>query len=114
MKLQENFEGVLDGHFESLLSNEQLPVPGLAVLARRGQCTYQKAFGFSDLNSGKEMQTDAMFRMFSMTKVLTSFVALRLYEEGLFDFEDPVGKYIASFDRSWDIVIDSIQFLTLF
>lgn len=107
MKLQENFEGVLDGHFESLLSNEQLPVPGLVVLARRGQCTYQKAFGFSDLNSGKEMQTDAMFRMFSMTKVLTSFVALRLYEEGLFDFEDPVGKYIASFDRSWDIVIDS-------
>lgn len=95
MKLQEDFEGVLDSHFESLLSNGQLSVPGLVVLARRGECFYQKAFGFSDLDSGKEMRTDAMLRMFSMTKVLTSFVALRLYEEGLFDLEDPVSKYIA-------------------
>lgn len=106
-KLQNNFEEVLDRHFESLLSNEQLPVPGLVALARRGEHTYHKAFGLSDVESGKNMQTDAMLRMFSMTKVLTSFVALRLYEEGLFDLEDPVGKYITSFNRSWDIVIDS-------
>ena len=106
-KFRPNFEKILDDHFESLLTNQQLSVPGLVVLARRGTETYHKAFGMSDLKSGKIMQTDAMFRMFSMTKVLTSFVALRLYEEGLFDLEDPVSHYIPSFKRPWDIVTDS-------
>jgi len=106
-KFHPDSEKILDSHFESLLRNEQLSTPGLVVLARRGQETYHKAFGVSDLKSGKTMQTDAMFRMFSMTKVLTSFVALRLYEEGLFSFEDPVSKYIKSFERSWDVVVDS-------
>ena len=106
-KFRPNFESILDSHFEGLLKNEQLSVPGVVVLARRGQGIYHKAFGVSNLTSGEKMQTDAIFRMFSMTKVLTSFVALRLYEEGLFDLEDPVSKYIPSFDRSWDIVVDS-------
>lgn len=106
-KFHPDFEKILDSHFEGLLRNEQLSVPGLVVLVRRGQEAYHKAFGVSDLKTGSTMQTDAIFRMFSMTKVLTSFVALRLYEEGLFDFEDPVSKYIPSFDRSWDIVVDS-------
>ena len=106
-KFHPKFEKILDSHFEGLLRNEQLSVPGLVVLARRGQSRYHKAFGVSDLKSGDKMQTDAMFRMFSMTKVLTSFVALRLYEEGLFDLEDRVSKYIPSFDRPWDIVRDS-------
>ena len=106
-KFHPDYEKILDSHFEGLLRNEQLSVPGLVVLARRGQEAYHKAFGVSDLKTGNIMQTDAIFRMFSMTKVLTSFVALRLYEEGLFDFEDPVSKYIPSFDRSWDIVVDS-------
>ena len=106
-KFHPKFEKILDSHFEGLLRNEQLSVPGLVVLARRGQSRYHKAFGVSDLKSGDKMQTDAMFRMFSMTKVLTSFVALQLYEEGLFDLEDRVSKYIPSFDRPWDIVRDS-------
>ena len=53
------------------------------------------------------MQTDAMFRMYSMTKVLTSFVALRLYEDGLLAFDDVVSGYIPSFDRAWNIAVDS-------
>jgi CubicO group peptidase (beta-lactamase class C family) len=44
--------------------------------------------------------------MFSMTKVLTSFVALRLYEDGLFKLDDAVGDYIPSFERDWEIVVD--------
>ena len=47
-----------------------------------------------------------MFRMFSMTKVLASFVALRLYEEGLFKLEDAVGDYVPSFTRDWEVVVD--------
>ena len=42
-----------------------------------------------------------------MTKVLTSFVALRLYEDGLLAFDDPVSDYIPSFGRTWNIAVDS-------
>ena len=61
VKFRPNFEKILDDHFESLLTNQQLSVPGLVVLARRGTETYHKAFGMSDLKSGKKMQTDAIF-----------------------------------------------------
>ena len=107
MKFKDDHEALLDAHFNNLLCDDRLAVPGLVVFARRGNDTYHKAFGMSDLATSKPMARDAMFRMFSMTKVLTSFVALRMYEEGLFDFEDEVSQYIPSFDRDWDIVVDS-------
>ena len=51
------------------------------MLAEWGDEIYHKAFGVSDLKSGKAMQTDSMFRIYSMTKVLTSFLAEKFYEE---------------------------------
>ena len=51
------------------------------MLAEWGDEIYHKAFGVSELKSGKAMQTDSMFRMYSMTKVLTSFLGARFYEE---------------------------------
>ena len=106
-KFCKNYESLLDNHFESILKDKHLSIPGLVVLAKRGDEVYHKAFGVSDLKSKKAMQTDSMFRMYSMTKVLTSFLALRFYEEELFNFDDPVSKFIPSFDRSWDIVVDN-------
>ena len=38
---------------------------------------------------------------------MTSFLALRFYEEGLLDFNDPVSKYIPSFHREWEVVKDA-------
>ena len=105
-KFCKDYEKILDDHFEGLLNNDHLSIPGLVVFAKRGQEIYHKAFGVSNLKSGKAMQTDAMFRMYSMTKVLTSFIALRLYEEELFELDDPVSQFIPSFDRAWDIVVD--------
>ena len=105
-RLREGFESTLDQHFTAMLENSRLNVPGLVVFARRGPDLYHKAFGVADLESGAPMQTNAMFRMFSMTKVLTSFVALRLYEEGLFGLEDAVADHIPSFNRDWEVVVD--------
>lgn len=104
--LRPGFEATLDEHFTAMLRNEALSVPGLVVFARRGSDVYHKAFGVADLESGEPMPTNALFRMFSMTKVLTSFVALRLYEDGLFKFEDAVGDYVSSFKRVWEVVVD--------
>ena len=106
-RLQPDFETVLDAHFTQLVTSPTFPVPGLVVLARRGSDIYHRAFGVSDLETRAPMRTDAMFRMYSMTKVLTSFVALRLYEDGLLAFDDPVSDYIPSFGRTWNIAVDS-------
>ena len=86
-----DFEATLDAHFEAMVSDEAFKVPGVVVLAKRGKDTYSKAFGLADVASGRAMENDAMFRMWSMTKVLCNAVALRLYELGLFKLEDPVG-----------------------
>ena len=86
MKFKDDHEALLDAHFNNLLCDDRLAVPGLVVFARRGNDTYHKAFGMSDLATSKPMARDAMFRMFSMTKVLTSFVD-ELHE--LLDWEKP-------------------------
>ena len=80
-KICKNCQSLLHNHFESILKDKHLSIPGFVVLAKWGDEVYHKAFGVSDLKSGKAMQTDSMFRMYSMTKVLASFLAARFYEE---------------------------------
>ena len=71
---------------------------GIVVLiARHGQIAYHKAFGMADIESGKKMQTDSLFRLYSMTKPVTSTALLMLYEEGKFQLTDPLEKYIPAF-----------------
>jgi CubicO group peptidase (beta-lactamase class C family) len=62
--------------------NPVCSIPGLVVLARRGQHVYHKAFGHADMESGRRMELDAQFRIFSMTKVLASATALALIDSG--------------------------------
>ena len=50
-----------------------------------------------DREAGKPMRTDAMFRICSMTKPITSLAVMMLYEEGHFLLDDPVSKYIPEF-----------------
>ena len=71
---------------------------GIVVLiARHGTIAYHKAFGMADIESGKEMQTDHLFRLYSMTKPMTSVALLTLFEEGKFQLTDPLEKYIPAF-----------------
>jgi CubicO group peptidase (beta-lactamase class C family) len=69
----------------------------VTLVARRGRIAWFKAQGMSDREAGKPMQTDAIFRICSMTKPLTSLAAMMLYEEGWFLLDDPVSKYIPDF-----------------
>jgi len=80
---------------EAIENNE---VPGLvAIVARKGKIVYHKAFGVADLASGREMRTDDIFRIASQTKAITSTAVMMLWEEGLFQLDDPVSKYIPEF-----------------
>ena len=77
---------------------DQKKTGGIVVLvARHGSVIYHKAFGMADIESGKKMQTDHLFRLYSMTKPVTSTALLMLYEEGKFQLSDPLEKYIPAF-----------------
>ena len=73
-------------------------IPGaVALVARDGDIAYLKSFGYADIASGKAMQTDAIFRIASMTKAITSVGVMILYERGHFLLNDPVSKFIPEF-----------------
>jgi len=65
-------------------------VPGLvAVAATRDRILYQGAFGKADVAGERPMTADALFRIASMTKAVTSVAAMQLYEQGRFALDDP-------------------------
>ena len=69
----------------------------VTLVVRRGKVAWFKAQGMSDREASKSMHTDAMFRICSMTKPITSVAVMMLYEEGKFLLEDPVSKYLPEF-----------------
>lgn len=70
-------------------------LPGtLTLLARRGEIVWVKAQGLMDVERGKPVQRDSLFRIYSMTKPITSIAMMQLYEQGRFLLDDPVHKYI--------------------
>jgi CubicO group peptidase (beta-lactamase class C family) len=71
---------------------------GIVVLiARRGRVAHLKAFGMADREANVPMRDDSLFRLYSMTKPITSVALLMLYEEGKFQLADPLEKYIPAF-----------------
>ena len=76
----------------------QKKIPGAVVLvARHGKVAYLRSFGMIDIEAGKPMQDNTIFRIASMTKPITSTAILMLYEEGRFLLNDRLSKYISEF-----------------
>jgi len=70
---------------------------GCQVLVhRRGQTAYSISLGELEVGSGRPVPGDAIWRIFSMTKPITSVALMQLYERGLFQLNDPVERYIPS------------------
>ena len=69
----------------------------VTLVIRHGKVAWFKPQGMSDREAGKPMPTDAMFRICSMTKPITSVAVMMLYEEGKFLLDDPVSKYLPEF-----------------
>jgi len=69
----------------------------VTLVARRGHVAWLKAQGMMDREAAKPMPTDALFRICSMSKAITSLAAMMLYEDGRFLLDDPVSKYIPEF-----------------
>jgi CubicO group peptidase (beta-lactamase class C family) len=77
--------------------DEGLLAGAVALVARDGKAAYLKSVGMQDKEKGVEMKPDAIFRIASMSKPITSVAVMMLYEEGRFQLKDPVSKFIPEF-----------------
>jgi CubicO group peptidase (beta-lactamase class C family) len=76
-------------------------VPGAMLLVqRRGQPAYFEAFGVRDVATKAPMTPDTLFRIYSMTKPITSVTAMMLVQDGKLSLNEPVSKYIPAFARA--------------
>ncbi|GAC1514917.1 MAG: serine hydrolase domain-containing protein [Gemmatimonadaceae bacterium] len=69
----------------------------VALVLRDGQTVYERAVGWSDREAGRRMTPDAIFRIASQTKALTSVAVMALVEEGKISLGDPVSRFIPAF-----------------
>ena len=69
----------------------------VAAVARDGKLIYFEALGQMDLEQGKPMPGDALFRIYSMSRQITSAAVLQLHDQGKFNFDDPIKQYLPQF-----------------
>jgi len=76
-------------------------LPGIVTMvARRGHVVHWSAVGFRDLEAGDPLAPDAILRVFSMTKPITSVAVMMLEEEGLIALDDPISAHLPAFGQS--------------
>lgn len=66
------------------------------MVSRHGVPAYFRSFGQMDMERNKPVQEDTIFRIYSMTKPITSVALMMLFEEGRFQLNDPVSRFIPS------------------
>lgn len=69
----------------------------VTCVMRKGQLAFAEVYGKADVARDKPMRPDTIFRIYSMTKPLTSTAIMMLYEEGRFQLDDPISKFIPAF-----------------
>jgi CubicO group peptidase (beta-lactamase class C family) len=86
----------IDGWMDRLVADGKLA--GLSVtVARRNHVAYSRCSGLADRERGVPMAEDAIVRIYSMTKPLTSVAIMMLYEEGHFQLDDPITRFLPCF-----------------
>ena len=73
-------------------------LPGLLVaVVRDDRLAWFETHGYRDVENGRAVEPDTIYRIYSMTKPITTVAALMLYEEGRFQLDDPVADFIPAF-----------------
>lgn len=73
-------------------------LPGVQiVISRRGQVAHHDCYGSADLEAGRDVQADTIYRIYSMTKPVTSVALMMLFEEGRFLLSDPISRWLPEF-----------------
>jgi CubicO group peptidase (beta-lactamase class C family) len=74
--------------------DDQKIAGAITMIARKGRIAHFETFGYADIQQQKKMTEDEIFRIYSMTKPIISVALMSLYEEGMFQLNDPVSRYI--------------------
>ena len=95
-------------------------IPGaLTMIAREGRLVHFEKVGNQDIASEKPIEFDTIFRIYSMTKPITSVAVMMLYEEGLFQLNSPVSEFIPEFKdmkayaNHGDAIVDTEREMTI-
>ena len=99
---------VIDKVLQSYIDKEEVP-GAVALIARKGQIGYLNSFGMKDIEKNQPMTNDAIFRIASMTKAITTVGIMMLYEQGHFKLDDPISIYIPEFKNMKTINGDSVK-----
>jgi len=86
----------IDRHFTRYVDNGKLP-GWLLTIGRNGRLAHVSTCGARDMEARLPVETDTLWRIYSMSKPITSVAAMILYEEGAFELTDPVSAFIPSF-----------------
>jgi methyl acetate hydrolase len=83
----------IDASLKSAVENKDVPGVVALVTDKKG-VLYENAFGVADVATGRPLKTDALFRIASMTKPITSTALMQLVEQGKIALDDPAEKYL--------------------
>lgn len=73
-------------------------LPGwLVLVSRHGRIAHLSTYGERDVEASAPVEIDTLFRIYSMTKPITSVAAMMLYEEGAFELKDPVSRFLPAY-----------------
>ena len=99
---QGRLERIADHLSRAYIDNGKIAGCQVAV-TRRGHLAYFKSLGQMDRERGKQMADDTIFRIYSMTKPITSVALMTLYERGYFQLNDPVHRFVPEWrdQRVW-------------
>ncbi|MSP04844.1 MAG: class A beta-lactamase-related serine hydrolase [Acetobacteraceae bacterium] len=86
----------LDDWADGWVASGKLPCL-LTMVLRRGQLVHSYATGKADIERDVPVAFDTIFRFYSMTKPLTSVAIMQLYEEGRFQLDDPISRFLPQF-----------------
>jgi CubicO group peptidase (beta-lactamase class C family) len=104
----------LDEHFHAYVDAGEI-AGVVTYISRHGQVVHQDAYGLADIGARRPMTEDSYFYVYSMTKPVTSVALLMLYEEGKFQLNEPIAKYLPElanarvFDREAGRVVDAAR-----
>ncbi|MHA6800372.1 serine hydrolase domain-containing protein [Bounagaea algeriensis] len=86
----------LDEHFARYVDDGLLP-GWLALVTRRGKIAHLSTRGWQDLGTDTPVRPDTLFRIYSMSKPITSVAAMMLHEQGVFELTDPISRFLPAF-----------------
>lgn len=88
----------IDTYIEKEIATGRLPGASV-LLMRHGKVVLSKVYGKADIDSGKPLAMDSLFRVYSQTKPVTGVALMILFEQGKWHFDDPVTKFIPEFKQ---------------